>query len=225
MAVMKQERETSEPMKARAQKIVALLKKEYPEAGTSLDFQTPLQLLISTILSAQCTDVRVNMVTPALFSRYRTAQDFASADPAELEELIRSTGFYRNKAKNIILCTQAIVERYGGVVPDSMEALTSLAGVGRKTANCVLGAAFGIASGVVVDTHVSRLSQRLGLTGEENPEKIESDLNELIPQQSWIFYSHALILHGRKVCTARSPKCAECVFNLICPSAFTFTKE
>jgi endonuclease III len=225
MAVMKQERETSEAKKARAQKIVALLKKEYPEAGTSLDFQTPLQLLISTILSAQCTDVRVNMVTPALFSRYRTAQDFASADPAELEELIRSTGFYRNKAKNIILCTQAIVERYGGVVPDSMEALTSLAGVGRKTANCVLGAAFGIASGVVVDTHVSRLSQRLGLTGEENPEKIESDLNELIPQQSWIFYSHALILHGRKVCTARSPKCAECVFNLICPSAFTFTKE
>lgn len=222
---MKQERETLEAKKARAKKIVALLKKEYLDAGTSLDFQTPLQLLISTILSAQCTDVRVNLVTPALFSRYRTAQDFASADPAELEGLIRSTGFYRNKAKNIIACTQAIVEKYGGVVPDTMDALTSLAGVGRKTANCVLGAAYGIASGVVVDTHVSRLSQRLGLTGEENPEKIESDLNELIPQQSWIFYSHALILHGRKVCTARSPKCAECMFKSICPSAFTFTKE
>ncbi|MGE5313375.1 MAG: endonuclease III [Acidobacteriota bacterium] len=216
---MNRQNNSPEARKERALKVVTLLRKNYSEAKTSLDYGTPLQLLISTILSAQCTDARVNMVTPALFERYRTARDFAEADRAELESYIRSVNFYSNKAKNIIACTQAIVERHGGEVPSSMEELTALAGVGRKTANCVLGSGFGIASGVVVDTHVARVSFRLGLTAETNPEKIEADLNTLIPKRSWIFYSHAIILHGRQICIARAPKCPDCIFKAFCPSA------
>jgi endonuclease III len=216
---MKKSTETPEIVKARAKKVVALLKKTYPEAQTSLDFQDPLQLLVSTILSAQCTDVRVNMVTPALFDRFKTAHDFASTDRAELETYIRSINFYPNKAKNIIASAQAIVERHGGLVPSTMDELTALAGVGRKTANCVLGAGFGIPSGVVVDTHVARLANRLGLTTEEDAVKIERDLNAIVPKSAWIFFSHALILHGRAICTARSPKCPQCIFKSFCPSA------
>jgi endonuclease-3 len=216
---MAKKAEQFEEKKARAKKILALLRKHYSDAHTQLEHRTPLQLLVATILSAQCTDARVNIVTPALFARYKTARDFAAADPAELEALIHSTGFYKNKAKNIIACAAAIVERYGGEVPNTMEALESLAGVGRKTANCVLGAAFGIPSGIVVDTHVIRLGNRLGLTAQENPEKIELELNALIPKNSWIFFSNSIILHGRAVCVARSPKCPDCVFNSLCPSA------
>lgn len=217
--IMAKKAEQFEEKKARAKKILALLRKHYSDAHTQLEHRTPLQLLVATILSAQCTDARVNIVTPALFARYKTARDFAAADPAELEALIHSTGFYKNKAKNIIACAAAIVERYGGEVPNTMEALESLAGVGRKTANCVLGAAFGIPSGIVVDTHVIRLGNRLGLTAQENPEKIELELNALIPKNSWIFFSNSIILHGRAVCVARSPKCPDCVFNSLCPSA------
>ncbi|HLP17278.1 MAG TPA: endonuclease III [Bacteroidota bacterium] len=216
---MKKQQETPRAIAERAKKVVTLLRKTYPEAKTSLEHETPLQLLISTILSAQCTDVRVNMVTPALFDRYKTAGDFAEADRGELESYIRSINFYQNKAKNIIASAQAIVERHGGEVPRSMEELTALAGVGRKTANCVLGAGFGIPSGVVVDTHVARLTQRLGLTLETDPVRIERDLNEIVPKRSWIFFSHALILHGRAICTARAPKCPECIFKAFCPSA------
>ena len=208
-----------EAAKERAKTILALLRKHYSDAHTHLEHRTPLQLLVATILSAQCTDARVNMVTPALFARYHTERDFALADPAELEALIHSTGFYKNKTKNIIACAASLVERYGGEVPNTMEALESLAGVGRKTANCVLGSAFGIPSGVVVDTHVIRLANRLGLTAHENPEKIEKDLNALIPKNSWIFFSNAVIVHGRKICVARSPKCSECILQSLCPSA------
>jgi endonuclease III len=222
---MAKQHESTDALKARAKKIVSTLRKEYSDAHTALEHRSPLQLLIATILSAQCTDVRVNMVTPQLFERYRTARDFATADPAELETMIRSTGFYKNKAKNIIACTTALVERFGGEVPNTMEALESLAGVGRKTANCVLGSAFGIPSGVVVDTHVIRLANRLGLTVNENPEKIEQDLNALIPKNSWIFFSNALILHGRRICVARSPKCPKCVFKSLCPSAILSPQE
>jgi endonuclease III len=216
---MKMHHDTPDARKERAKKTVALLRKTYPDAATSLDFQTPLQLLVSTILSAQCTDVRVNMATPALFERYKTAQDFASADLEELRSYIRSINFFPNKSKNIIAAAKTIVEKHGGEVPQTMEELTELAGVGRKTANCVLGAGFGISSGVVVDTHVARVSKRLGLTNEDAPEKIERDLNELIPKRSWIYYSHAIILHGRAICTARAPKCPECIFKAFCPSA------
>ncbi len=220
---MTKKTDTTEAKKERIKKILPLLRKHYSDAHTALEHRTPLQLLVATILSAQCTDVRVNMVTPALFDKYHTARDFAKADPAELEDMIRSTGFYRNKAKNIIACAAALVDRYNGEVPNTMEALESLAGVGRKTANCVLGSAFGIPSGVVVDTHVIRLSNRLGLTDNDNPEKIERDLNAIVPKNSWIFFSHAIILHGRAVCIARSPKCPECVFNSFCPSSTTGT--
>ncbi len=216
---MAKKNDSPEARKDRAKTVLALLRKHYSGAHTQLEHRTPLQLLVATILSAQCTDARVNMVTPALFDRYKTVRDFASAEPAELEALIHSTGFYKNKAKNIIACAAALVERYGGEVPNTMEALESLAGVGRKTANCVLGGAFGIPSGVVVDTHVIRLANRLRLTEHENPEKIEQDLNALIPKNSWIFFSNAVILHGRKFCVARSPKCTECVLQSLCPSA------
>jgi len=215
----KQRSETLDAKHARARKILTKLHRRYPEAGTALSFQTPLQLLISVILSAQCTDVRVNMVTPGLFKRYTSARAFAQADPHELEEAIHSTGFFRNKAKNIIGCCAALLEQHGGEVPRTMDELVRLPGVGRKTANCVLGGAYGIASGVVVDTHVARLSTLLGLTKNTDPVKIESDLCGMIEKKDWIFVGNALILHGRQVCIARRPRCAECILNELCPSA------
>ncbi len=201
----------------RSRAILKRLKKKYPTASTALHYSNPLQLLVSTILSAQCTDVRVNMVTPGLFERYPTAKDFAAADQAELEAQIRSTGFFRSKAKSILGASKAIVERHGGNVPSTMEELTALPGVGRKTANCVLGGAFGIQSGIVVDTHVLRLSQRLGLSANEDAEKVEMDLLPIIPKASWYEFSNMLILHGRETCNARSPKCDACFLADLCP--------
>jgi endonuclease-3 len=208
--------------KKRARGIIRTLKKEYPEARCSLDHASPLELLVATILSAQCTDERVNLVTADLFRKYRTWEDYASAPAAELERDIHSTGFFRNKAKAIQGACRMIGERYGGRVPDSMEELLELPGVARKTANVVLGNAFGIASGVVVDTHVARLSERLGLSAEKQPEKIERDLAALVPESDWIIFPHLLIAHGRKVCKARGPLCGECALAKLCPSAFTF---
>jgi endonuclease III len=199
--------------------IIARLKKEFPQARTALEFSNPLQLLISTILSAQCTDVRVNMVTPALFAKYRFAKDFAQADRNELEAEIKSTGFYRMKSKHIMEACQNIVERFNGKVPNTMEDLMSLPGVGRKTANCVMGGAFGIQSGIVVDTHVIRLANLLGLTKNSDPEKIEQDLIELVPKKEWYRFSNLIILHGRKTCKARKPLCAQCNLSDICPSS------
>lgn len=195
------------------------LKKAYPNAMCTLDFKTPVQLLVATILSAQCTDERVNKVTPGLFRNYPTAHDLATAPIEKLEKIIRSTGFYHQKAKSIQESCKIIVEEYDGKVPDSLEKLVRLPGVGRKTANVVLGNAFGKNVGVVVDTHVSRLSRRLGLTQEKNPEKIEKDLMRKIPRNNWTLFSHLLIEHGRKVCIARSPRCEECFLSDVC-SAF-----
>lgn len=221
---MAKRKETTGQLVSRAKVVITLLKKEYPEARTALQHSNPLQLLIATILSAQCTDERVNMVTPELFKRYRTVHDFANANQAELEEAIRSTGFFRNKAKNIIGCCKAIVEVHRGSVPESMEELVQLPGVGRKTANCVLGGAFGRAEGVVVDTHVQRLAGRLGLSRNETPEKIEQDLMKTVPKKDWYLLSNLLILHGRRVCDARKPKCPECMLNELCPSAEKFVQ-
>ena len=201
----------------RAVEIDDALARLYPAAECALKFRGPLQLLVATILSAQCTDERVNLVTRDLFRRYRTAHDFAQAPPADLEEAVRSTGFFRNKAKNIQACCRAIVDEHGGEVPRELDALVRLGGVGRKTANVVLGTAFGIASGVVVDTHVMRLSRRLGLTKRSDPVKIERDLMSLLPPSSWIDFSHRLIWHGRKVCTARKPACSQCALASLCP--------
>src|SRR5271154_5226887 len=206
--------------KERAAAIIKALKKVYPTAHCELDFRTPLQLLIATILSAQCTDKRVNMVTPGLFKKYKTAKDFAAVAQEELEKDIQSTGFYRNKAKSVRGAAAAIMEKHGGEVPQTMDALTALPGVGRKTANVVLGNAFGKNEGVVVDTHVSRLSQRLGLTKQTTPEKIELDLMKLIPRAEWTDFSHWLIWHGRRCCTARKPNCDGCEIQGLCPSAF-----
>lgn len=193
------------------------LREVYPRAVCALDHHNPLQLLVATILSAQCTDKRVNMVTPELFRRYHTARDFSAADEAELAAIIRSTGFYRNKAKNIIGCCRMLVQAHDGTVPQTIEELVNLPGVGRKTANVVLGSAFGVAVGVVVDTHVKRLSARLGLTKATDPEKIEQDLMRQLPQPDWIDYSHLLILHGRARCFARKPDCANCEIADLCP--------
>jgi endonuclease-3 len=205
---------------ARAKALIAAFRQVYPEAHCELDFTNPLELLVATILSAQCTDKRVNLVTVDLFARYRTAQDYAQASQEELEEAIRSTGFFRNKAKNLRAMATALVEKHGGQVPASMEALTALPGVGRKTANVVLGNAFGMNEGIVVDTHVTRLSLRLGLTDEVTPEKIEADLLKLVPRDDWTNFSHWLIWHGRRRCTARKPDCAGCEVAPLCPSAF-----
>jgi len=199
--------------------ITSRLKKEFPQARTALEFSNPLQLLIATILSAQCTDVRVNMVTPALFTNYRSVKDFAEADRSELEAEIKSTGFYRMKAKHIIEACKSIVEKFGGEVPKTMDELLQLPGVGRKTANCVLGGAYGIQSGVVVDTHVLRIANRLGLTEEKTPVHIEKDLMEVVPKKNWYLFSNLLVLHGRKTCKARNPLCSKCVLADICPSA------
>jgi endonuclease III len=206
-------------MKARTSIIITRLKKEFPQARTALEFSNPLQLLISTMLSAQCTDVRVNMITPTLFAKYHSSIDFAEADRNELEAEIKSTGFYRMKAKHIIDASNAIVERFGGQVPKTMDELLSLPGVGRKTANCVLGGAYGIQSGIVVDTHVIRLANRLGLTKNDAPDKIEQDLMKLVPKKEWYRFSNLLILHGRKTCKARKPLCEKCVLSNICPSS------
>lgn len=205
--------------KQRTRKIIARLKKEYPDARCSLNYTNPLELLVATILSAQCTDERVNLVTADLFRKYRSAEDYVKVPQSEFEQDIRSTGFYRNKAKAIQGASKIISEQYGGRVPDTVEELLALPGVARKTANVVLGNAFGIASGVVVDTHVGRLSGRLGLTAHEQPEKIERDLMELVPEKDWIDFSHLLIYHGRKVCKARKPSCEECVIENYCPSS------
>ena len=202
--------------------IISRLRKEFPDAKCALEHETPHQLLVSTILSAQCTDARVNMVTPSLFKKYKTVKDFASANLKELEKEIYSTGFYKNKAKSIIASAQVLLEKFQEKIPQTVDELTSLPGVGRKTANVVLGTAFNIAMGIVVDTHVSRLSQRLGFTKQTNAEKIEQDLMSIVPKKHWILFSHWMILHGRKTCDARKPKCKDCVLNDVCPSAKRF---
>jgi endonuclease III len=212
-------KETPEEKKKRAKKIIALLSKEYPTAKCSLDHKNPLQLLIATILSAQCTDKRVNLVTPALFARFKTAKDFAEAGLPELEKYVRTTGFYRNKAKSVKAAGQALVEKHGGEVPKTMEELIHLPGVGRKTANVVLGTGYGITSGIVVDTHVSRIAERLGLSPKASPEKMEKYLMEVIPKKDWILFPHQIIYHGRAVCKAQRPNCPGCVLNRVCPSA------
>ena len=189
--------------------ILKLLDQHYPEAHVTLDFTNPLEMLVATVLSAQCTDVRVNQVTPALFAKYPTAQDYADAPLEELEEMIRSTGFFRNKAKSIKALCQKLVENFDGKVPASLEELVKLPGIGRKTANVVLGNAFGI-PGIFVDTHLGRVSQRLGLTKEKDPVKIEFDLMPLIPKERWVKFSHQMIWHGRQICAARNPKCPSC---------------
>jgi endonuclease-3 len=202
----------------RAREILVLLKGEYPAAHCELDFRTPFELLVATILSAQCTDVRVNMVTPVLFARFPTAKALSEADPAVVEEIIRSTGFFRNKTKSLLGMAKALVENHSGQVPEEMEALRVLPGVGRKTANVVLGNAFGKNEGVTVDTHVARLSGLLGLTKETDPVKIEQDLMKVVPREDWTLVSHLLIWHGRRVCIARRPRCGACVLNKVCPS-------
>ncbi len=212
-------RESPRALRARARKIVARLEKAYPGATCALNHANPLELLVATILSAQCTDARVNMVTPAPFAKYRTAHDYAAANPKVFETEIQSTGFFRNKTKSIIGMAQALVERHNGQVPDTMEALTALPGVGRKTANVVLGTWFGKNEGVVVDTHVHRITRLLKLTKQDDPTKIERDLMQILPRDEWTVFSHLLILHGRKVCVARRPKCEACVINELCPSS------
>jgi len=203
----------------RATALVAELPRIYPEAHCELDYRNPLELLVATILSAQCTDKRVNLVTQELFRVCKTAADYVALPPEQLEEIVKSTGFFRAKAKSIRACCAALVARHGGAVPRTMEELTALAGVGRKTANVVLGNAYGINVGVVVDTHVQRLSRRLGLTKETTPEKIEVDLMKLVPRAHWTLFSHWLIWHGRRRCAARKPDCAGCEVARLCPSA------
>jgi endonuclease-3 len=197
-------------------RFLRLLDQEFPHPAPALTYEAPLQLLVATILSAQCTDQRVNQVTKRLFARYRTAADYARANPAVLEEDIRPTGFYKAKARHLIRCGQALVDRFGGHVPKTMEELVTLPGVGRKTANVVLGNCFGVQS-VVVDTHVKRVSRRLGLVHTDDPEKIETALQGIIPKTNWTKSSHQLLLHGRHICTARAPKCRECRLNPVCP--------
>jgi endonuclease III len=210
MATKKQER---------ALEIVSRLKQMYPKAKCTLDFTNPFELLIATMLSAQSTDARVNIVTKSLFRKYPNAQAFANATQPEMERDVRQTGFFRNKAKAVIAASKVLVEKHGGEVPQTMEELTALPGVGRKTANVVLGNAFNKAVGIVVDTHVARVSGRLGLTAHSDAEKIEQDLMKLIPQKDWTVFSHRLIQHGRQICIARKPKCYECRLNELCPSA------
>jgi endonuclease-3 len=212
-------RESARARRQRTEEILARLRREYPDAHTALDHRNAFQLLVATILSAQCTDKRVNEVTPALFRRFPTARELAAASLAELEELVRTTGFFRNKARALLGLGQALMTEHGGKVPADMEQLRRLPGVGRKTANVVLGNAFGQNVGVVVDTHVRRLARRLGLTAESDPEKIERDLMALVPQPDWAVWSNLLIAHGRKVCQARRPLCESCVVADLCPSA------
>ena len=203
--------------KQRVARIITLLKKTYPDAVCALHHETPFQLLVATILSAQCTDERVNIVTPALFKKFPTPKSLAKASQTDVEELIRSTGFYRNKATNLIGMAKAITENHKGALPESLDELITLPGVGRKTANVVLGVCYGIATGVVVDTHVRRISNLLGLTVSQNPEQIERDLMAIVPSSDWIEFSHLLIHHGRNICIARRPKCKECPLLPHCP--------
>jgi endonuclease-3 len=193
------------------------LRKLYPKVHCELNFDSPLQLVVATILSAQCTDKRVNLVTPALFKRYKTAADFAAADLGELETLIRSTGFYKSKALSIKTMARALVEEFGGQVPRTMEQLLTLRGVARKTANVVLGTAYGLSEGIVVDTHMKRVAWRLGLTREEDPVKVESDLMDCVPRKDWIYFGHAMVWHGRRLCHARTPACPDCPMRGFCP--------
>lgn len=213
----------SDPM-THARRVVRALERLYPDSRCALEHLDPYQLLVATILSAQCTDVRVNMVTPALFQRYPDPASLARSVAAELEELIRSTGFFRSKAKNLRAMAARLVEQHGGAVPADLDALTALAGVGRKTANVVMGNAFDVASGVVVDTHVKRLAHRLGLTVSRDPKVIERDLIALVPRKHWVNLSHRLIEHGRKVCIARKPRCEACALAALCPRVGVATR-
>ncbi len=218
-------RESKADKTKRTAEITAGLKKLYPHAKTALRHSNPLQLLVATILSAQCTDARVNIVTKELFKKYKTVKDFAKAGQEIFEQEIRSTGFYRNKAKNIIATAKKIIKEFDGKVPDNIEGLIILPGVARKTANVVLGDAFGKNEGIAVDTHVKRLAGRLGLSKQSDPVKIEKDLMELVPRKDWAVFSHLLIFHGRGVCAARKPDCEECAINKLCPSAFKAATE
>lgn len=210
-------------LKQKTRKIITALKRAYPDAKCALNHSNAFELLIATILSAQCTDARVNIVTADLFRKYRKPEDYLKVSPATLQNEIRTTGFFRNKTKSIQGTAKALTEKFGGNVPQTMEEILELPGVARKTANVVLGNAFGIQSGVVVDTHVTRLSRRLGLTRQKQAEKIENDLIELVPKKDWIIFPHLLIFHGRNVCKARSPLCDQCVIEKYCPSSFLKT--
>lgn len=212
-------RESLTDKAARAKQIVALLKRAYPDARTSLDYETVHQLMVATILSAQCTDERVNMTTPALFERFKTVEEFASADISELEGLIQSCGFFRSKARSIKNSAAALVEKFDSEIPKTIDQLVKLPGVGRKTASVILGAGFGIAEGIVVDTHVARISKLLKLTASTDPVKIETDLMKVIDRDDWIRFSHMMIYHGRAICIARRPKCGDCPLARLCPSA------
>lgn len=216
--------ETFDELKLRTKKIIGVLQKEYPTVRTALTHKNPLELLVATILSAQCTDERVNKVTPQLFKQYKTVKQFAVANITELESIIKSTGFYRAKAKSIINCCKALIENYNGNLPQDINEMIKLPGVGRKTANVVLGGAFGIVSGIVVDTHVKRLSERLGFSLQTNPEKIEVDLMNIVPQKYWIDFGNYLIWHGRKTCQARKPKCLDCCISHLCFSKSKIVK-
>ena len=210
-------KETGEEKK-RTRKIIGLLKKRYPDARCALNFKNPLELLVATILSAQCTDVRVNIVTEKLFKKYKTVEDYARAKPAIFENDIRPTGFYKNKSKSIISCCKKIIEDYGGTVPKTLDELVKLDGIGRKTANVILGNVFGT-PGITVDTHVKRVSNRLALTTNQDPVKIEYDLMALVPRKEWTHFSHLMIFHGRYTCGARKPLCSDCVVDILCPKA------
>lgn len=217
MAAAKNSVDVDPVLKRRAHTVCRRLKKHYGHAVCALDFQNPFELLVATILSAQCTDKRVNLVTPALFQVFPDAAELAAASQEDVEALIRSTGFFRDKAKNLRGMARVLTEKHDGVIPQTIRELTALPGVGRKTANVVLGTAFGLATGVVVDTHVKRLSTRLGLTAANDPVAIERELMALLPKKQWVMYSHRIIFHGREVCAARSPKCVGCVFLDLCP--------
>jgi endonuclease-3 len=206
----------------RIRPVIRLLRKRYPQARTALEFRTPLEILVATILAAQCTDERVNRITPGLFQKYPTAAEFARAERAELEQQIRSAGFFRNKAKSIVGAARKIVEEFGGLVPDSMDKLVTLPGVARKTANIVLSAGYGRAEGIAVDTHAGRLSRRLGLSRHEDPVKVERDLMALVPKDDWLDFNFLLVEHGRALCQARKPNCPECFLKKLCPSAADF---
>jgi endonuclease-3 len=212
-------RESLDELKARTRTIIRRLKRAYPGAKCSLNHTNPFELLVATILSAQCTDERVNIVTADLFRKYRKPEDYLNVSPRELEKDIQSTGFFRNKTKSIQGTSKMLTEQYGGQVPQTMEELLELPGVARKTANVVLGNAFDIHAGVVVDTHVTRLSHRLGLTQQKTAEKIEQDLIPIVPKKDWVIFPHLMIYHGRKICKARSPLCAECAIEKLCPSS------
>jgi endonuclease-3 len=213
---------TSLDSEARVVKIIDLLGKEHPDARIALDHSNTLELLVATMLSAQCTDERVNMVTKSLFKKYRRAEDYADADLKQLERDIKPTGFYRNKAKNLKACSKMLVEKFSSNVPRTMEEMLELPGVARKTANIVLSNSYGVVEGIAVDTHVRRLAKRLALTENDDPNKIEQDLMRIVPRDKWMRFTDLIIFHGRRICTAKKPKCAACVVNKLCPSAFTF---